>query len=289
MPTRRDFLLALGASALVPSISTAMGCAPASDERASPLPRALGGVGVQLYMLRAQMRADVEGTLARIASTGYTEIEWWGNWGRTPAQLRALLDSHGLRSPAAHIDPRDLERDRLPALLDAAAAMGHKSLLVAWTPPEQRRSADDWKRVAETLNVAGTSAAAVDVRTGYHNHDFEFQRFGDQSGFEILVDETDPNFVDIELDCFWAFKAGFQPLALLNAHKARIKYLHLKDSSGPPAHEQRDIGAGVIQWKPIIETGLANRVTNVFVEQDDPPDPWASAVAGREYMRTLGY
>jgi sugar phosphate isomerase/epimerase len=289
MTTRRDFLLAVGASALVPSLSSAMGGARPRDEAHAAGRLPLAGVGVQLYMLRAQMRTDPEGTLARIARLGYSEIEWWGNWGRTPAQLRAMLDANKLSSPAAHIDPKDLVRDRLPALLEAATTIGHKSLLVAWTPPEQRRTADDWKRVAETLNVAGASAAAAGIRTGYHNHDFEFQRFGDRSGFEILLQETDANLVDIELDCFWAFKAGFQPLALLNAHQDRIKYLHLKDSGGEPDHQQRDIGAGVIQWKPILDTGLANRVTNVFVEQDDPVDPWASAVAGRAYMRTLGY
>lgn len=282
MTTRRDFLLAMGATALVP-LSSGAG-APATPHAVR-----LAGIGVQLYMLRAQMRADVEGTIGRIASLGYTEIEWWGNWDRTPAQLRELLDRNGLRSPAAHIDPRDLSRERLPALIEAAKTMGHRSLLVAWTPPEQRRTADDWKRVAEMLNVAGTSAAAAGMRTGYHNHDFEFQRLGSRSGFEILIEETDPNFVDIELDCFWAFKAGFQPLALLNAHKDRIKFLHLKDSSGPPAHEQRDLGEGVIQWKPILEAGIANRVTNVFVEQDDPKDAWLSARAGRAYLRGIGY
>jgi sugar phosphate isomerase/epimerase len=292
MTTRRDFLFALGASALVPSLASATGCGVPRDETDSTdstgaLP--LAGVGVQLYMLRAQMKADPEGTLARIAELGYNEIEWWGSWGRTPAQLRAVLDANKLTSPAAHIDPKDLAKENLPALLDTAATMGHKSVLVAWTPPDQRRSADDWKRVAETLNVAGASAAAAGVRTGYHNHDFEFERFGSRSGFEILLEETDANLVDIELDCFWAFKAGFEPLALLNAHKDRIKFLHLKDSSARPEHAQRDIGAGVIQWKPILATGLANRVTNVFVEQDDPADPWASAAAGRAYLRTLGY
>jgi sugar phosphate isomerase/epimerase len=167
--------------------------------------------------------------------------------------------------------------------------MGHRSVLVAWTPPDQRKSADDWKRVAETLNTAGVRSATAGVRTGYHNHDFEFQRFGDRSGFEILVEETDARYVDIELDCYWAYKAGFMPLALLNAHGDRIKYLHLKDSAGPPDHAQRDIGSGVIQWKPILDTGLANRVTNVFVEIDDPKDPWAAAQAGRAHMKSLGY
>ncbi len=294
MTSRRDFLLALGASALIPSLSAA--CAP-SDGDSAPVSsadpaapaRGLQGVGVQLYMLREQMRADPAATLKRIAELGYDEIEWWGDWGMPAADLRAMLDANGLRSPAAHIDPAALAADRLPALLEQANTMGHRSLLVAWTPPEQRKTADDWKRVAATLNESGAAAASAGVRTGYHNHDFEFARFGDRTGFEILVAETDPRYVDIELDCFWAFKAGHDPLTLLRAHADRIKYLHLKDSSGAPEHAQRDIGNGVIDWKPLLEFAVSQRVTGAFVERDDPEDPWESARAGRAYLRTLGY
>lgn len=292
MTSRRDFLLALGASALIPSISSACSSAPdaaADATDATAARRGLQGVGVQLYMLRAEMRADPAATLKRIAELGYQEIEWWGEWSVSPTDLRAMLDSHGLRSPAAHVDPAALAPDRLSALLDYAGTMGHRSLLVAWTPPEQRKSADDWKRVAATLNEAGAAAASSGVRTGYHNHDFEFTKFGDRTGFEILVTETDPRYVDIELDCFWAFKAGQDPLTLLRAHADRIQYLHLKDSSGAPEHAQRDIGSGVIAWKPLLEFALSQRVTSVFVERDDPEDPWESAQAGRAYMRTLGY
>ncbi len=290
--SRKEFLLALGATACTSAIATSAFAAPAAtpgtrvhERRRAPL----SGVGVQLYMLRAAMRADPEGTIRRIAELGYREIEWWGNWGRTPTQLRALLDQHGLRSPSAHIDPKDLAPDRLPALLDAATTMGHRTVLVAWTAPEQRKSPDDWKRLGALLSEAGRTAARMGIRTGYHNHDFEFARLGDRTALEILMAESDPGVVDIELDCFWAFKAGRDPLELLRQHGDRITMLHLKDSSGAPAHEQRDIGAGVIAWRPLLAAAVAQRVTNVFVERDDPPDAWASARAGRDHLRTLGY
>lgn len=294
MTSRREFLLAFGATACTSAIATSAFAAPAPDsrlrERPHERPRApLSGVGVQLYMLRAAMRTDPEGTIRRIAELGYREIEWWGSWGRTPAQLRSLLDQHGLSSPSAHIDPKDLAPDRLPALLDAAATMGHRSVLVAWTAPEQRKTPDDWKRLGALLSEAGHAATRMGIRTGYHNHDFEFARLGERTALEILMAESDAGVVDIELDCFWAFKAGQDPLVLLRAHAARITMLHLKDSSGAPAHEQRDIGAGVIAWQPILAAAVAKRVTNVFVERDDPPDAWASARAGRDYLRTLGY
>lgn len=290
MTTRRDFLLALGATAALPLVAHAASernepRSATDDVRVNPL----AGVGVQLYMLRTAMRADPEGTIARIAKIGYSEIEWWGNWQRTPAQVRALLDAHKLRAPAAHVDHKDFAPDRIGALLDAAATIGHSTLIVAWSGAETRKTLDDWKRFAGTFSVAGEMAAKHGIRVGYHNHDFEFQRVDRVSYLDHFIAASDPRYVDIELDCFWAYKAGEDPVALLTQHRQRITMLHLKDSSGAPTHQQRDIGAGVIDWKPVLTTALANRVTNVYVERDDPADVWASAESGRAHLRTLGF
>jgi len=284
MTTRRDFLLALGASATLPLVDGLRPARPAAPRR-----NPLAGVGVQLYMMRSVMRADPDGTVARLAALGYREIEWWGNWQRTPAQVRAMLDANRLRAPAAHVDLKDLAPERIGALLDAAATIGHQTLIVAWSAPDVRRTADEWKRFAAGFSVAGEAAARYGIRVGYHNHDFEFQRFGDRTLFDHFIDATDPRYVDIELDCYWAFKAGHDPRALLAQHARRITMLHLKDSSGAPTHAQRDIGSGVIDWKAVLDVALANRVTNVFIERDDPADAWASAESGRAHLRTLGY
>ncbi len=280
MTTRRDLLLGLGAAAL----STAL------PRPAHALPTRRDGltVGVQLYTLRAEMRRDPEGTIARIAALGFADIEWWGTFGRTPAQLRALLEAHGLRSTAAHVDPADLAPDRLGALLEAAQTMGHEQLIVAWTPPTQR-GVDDWARLAARLSAAGRAAASVGIGTGYHNHDFEFADLDGRSAWEILVAESDPAVVQFELDCFWAFKAGQDPLAMLRRHAPRITRLHLKDSSGAPAHRQLDVGAGVIDWPALLALAIRVGARHGYVEHDEPADAWTSVSAGRGYLRSLGY
>lgn len=252
--------------------------------RADPLK----GVGIQLYTLRNEMRADPLKTLERIAQIGYTEIEWWGEFGRTPAQLRSLLDSHGLSSPAVHLDPRFLEPAQLGATLDTAAIMGHKHIIVAWLPPAQRTH-DGFKRIADLLNAAGERAASVGVRTGYHNHDFEFEGDADHTLWDMLVRHTDPRYVDLELDCYWAFKAGHDPIAMLRQLKDRITHLHLKDSMAGPAFTQRDLGEGVIDWRTLLSVATANKVKHVFVEHDAPANAWVTAEVGRRYMRNLGY
>lgn len=250
--------------------------------------RALDGIGVQLYLLRAEMRRNPEATIARIATLGFSDVEWWGNWQRTPAELRGLLDAHGLKSTAAHIDPAELAPDRLPALLERAQVMGHDTLIVAWTPPAQR-TREGWEQLARRLTDAGRAGARVGIKTGYHNHDFEFTDLGGRTAWEILVGETDPAVVTLELDCFWAFKAGRDPLAMIERFAGRITHLHLKDSSGAPAHEQRDVGAGVIDWRALLSRAVERGVRHAYVEHDEPADAWASASAGRAYLGSLGY
>lgn len=248
----------------------------------------LDGVGVQLYTLRNEMRRDPEGTLARISELGFSEIEWWGEFGRTPEQLRALLDRHRLRAPAWHLAPEQLEPARLDATLRTARVMGHKHLIVAWLPPAQR-TADGFKRIGELLSTAGRRLASEGIRTGYHNHDFEFARVGNETVWDVLLANTDASVVDLELDCYWAFKAGHDPVAMLQRYRERITHLHIKDSAGAPEHRQVDVGAGVIDWKRLLEVATAGRVKHIFVEHDEPADAWATVAAGRVHLRSIGY
>lgn len=292
MTNRRDFLLALGASALAPSVIRAAERAHLrAAGRATPGPSAmhLRGVGIQMYMMRDEMRADLDASLARVARLGYEEVEWWGSWGRTPAQLRTLLDGVGLRVPTSHVGSDALEPAALDATLDSAATMGIHTVIVAGMGRGYADDADGWKRAAQLLSAAGAKAAPLGIRVGYHNHDREFRKHGAMSALEILIKESDAATVDFQLDCYWAFKGGADPLAFLRAHKDRIAHLHLKDAAAAAPHAQVDLGKGVIDWKGLISTGIAQRVVTVTLDMDDPADAWASAGSCRSYLRGLGY
>ena len=286
MTSRRDFLLALGASAVAPSV------ARAAVGTAGTLPRSpmhLHGIGIQMYMMRDEMRADLDASLARVARLGYEEVEWWGTWGRTPAQLRTLLDSLGLRVPTAHVGSGALEPANLDATLDAAATMGTRTVIVAGMDRGYTDDADGWTRAAKLLSAAGAKAAPLGLRVGYHNHDREFKKHGALSALEILIKESDAATVDFQLDCYWAFKGGTDPLAFLKAHKDRIAHLHLKDAAAEAPNRQVDLGKGTIDWKALISTGIEQRVVTVTLDLDDPADAWASAGSARSYLRGLGY
>ncbi len=298
MTSRRDFLLALGTSALAPAILGAADRAHTRhearlDSRSDMTTARAGilkGVGIQMYMMRDEMKADLEASLARVARLGYEEVEWWGNWGRTPAQLRTLLDGLGLRAPTAHVGAEAFAPARLDATLETAATLGHHTIIVAGMGGAGHTDdADGWKRAAVLLSTAGAKAAPLGMRVGYHNHAGEFKKHGTRSALEILMQESDAATVDVQLDCFWAFKGGQDPLGFLRAHKDRIAQLHLKDAAAASPHAQVDLGKGTIDWRALISTGVSQRVTNITLDMDDPADAWASAGSCRAYLRGLGY
>src|SRR5258705_3876452 len=123
MTSRRDFVTVLGAAALGPMLQP---LAP-SPYRRAPF-RKLDRIGVQLYTVRHQMEKDFEGTIARVAATGYQEVEFAGYFGRTPRDVRALLDHHGLSAPSSHVS---LAPEHWRAELDAAPGVGHHYLVIA--------------------------------------------------------------------------------------------------------------------------------------------------------------
>src|SRR5436853_7116399 len=166
MTDRRDFIKALGAAALAPALQP---LAPSLHSRTSL--RHVAHIGRQRYTVSHAMEKDVEGTIARVAAIGYREVEFAGYFGKSARDVRALLDKNGLSSPSSHIS---LAPDQWRAALDAAPVIGHRYLVLAWIPAEERHALDDYKRWAERLNRAGTEAKAAGLQFGYHNPHLEF-------------------------------------------------------------------------------------------------------------------
>jgi sugar phosphate isomerase/epimerase len=233
------------------------------------------------------MEGNVDRTLARLAEIGYTEVEPAGYHGRTPAEFRRALDANGLTAPAAHIPVGDV-RDKTSATIDAARALGARWVVVPWLAPNER-TADDYRRVADVLNRAGEAARAAGMRVAYHNHDFELVPVGGTRPLDLLLERTDPNLVDFELDLYWAVKAGADPLAYFSRWPGRFPLVHVKDSAGPPEHRQTDVGAGTINFAQLFAQRGQAGTRHFFVEHDDPADPLAFAAASFRALRALRF
>jgi sugar phosphate isomerase/epimerase len=273
---RRSFL-AIGAAAAIRGVRR--GAYPAVSDR-------LERIGLQLYTLRDALAVEFEATIARVAALGYRELEFAGYHGRTAAQLRALLDRHGLTAPSAHVPLEALERDAAPRLADAAT-LGHRYLCVASIAPERRRTLDDWRRTAAALNRVGERCRAAGVQFAYHNHDFEFVPLDGRVPYDVLLAEADPGLVQLEVDLYWIAKGGHDPLGYAARYPGRIALLHLKDSTGAPDHRMVDVGRGTIDFKRVFAQRAAAGIRHWFVEHDEPSDAFASVRASFEYLSTL--
>lgn len=258
--------------------------APGPSPLAAP-PR-LSPVGVQLYTVRAQMQADVEATLARVARIGYREVEFAGYFRRTPAEIRSALRANGLTAPSSHI-PLEMTRDaeQWDRLLDDARVMGHRYLVVAWTPADLRRTLDDWRRIGELFNRAGERAHGHGIQFAYHNHDYEFVELDGRLPFDVLLESSDPNLVQVEMDLFWIRKGGQDPLVYFERWPERFPMVHVKDMTGDG--RMVDVGAGVIDWCRILGRARQAGIRHYFVEHDEPPDAFASITASYQALRAL--
>jgi len=275
---RREFIgtmSALAASAVLPACG-----------RASATNR-ISKIGVQLYSVRTLMEKDVEGTLAAVAGAGFTEVEFAGYFNKTPAEIKAMLDRHGLVAPSVHAG--DISPDAWAKSLDAAHVIGHEYIVMPWIPEERRKTLDQWKAMAADFNRAATSAKAAGVQFAYHNHDFEFKTVEGKIPYDVLLAETDPNLVKMEIDLYWITKAGQDPLAYFARIPGRVPMVHVKDGKGAPDWAMTEVGSGAIDWKRIFARSQQAGIKHYFVEHDQPADPIASITASCAYLKKLEF
>ncbi len=274
---RRTFLRASGAALGGFAALGAMNQAAAPD-----VPRRLG---VQLYTLRDLFPRDVVGTLEALKRMGYDEVEFAGYQDRDPRVLRTVLDGIGLTAPSAHVG-LDALREDFGGQVDAAHALGHQFLVIPWVDESERSSLDGWQQVAATFNEMGARVKAEGLQLAYHNHDFEFNTFGTgTTGYDVLLAETDPALVAMELDLFWAVNGGRDPVALIEAHPGRFPLVHVKDRTA--AGDMADVGAGVIDWRRIFAHAQQAGLQHAFVEHDQPGNALRSVRASHDYLARL--
>jgi sugar phosphate isomerase/epimerase len=264
MMNRREFLGTAAATVLFSRLA-----AFAADEHK------LGAIGLQLYTVRDQMAKDFEGTIAKVAATGYKETEFAGYFKRTPQQVKAALERNGLTAPSAHIPVEDL-RAKLPEVIEAARVIGHQYIVNPWINEEDRGSLDKWKKMAEFFNETGRKVKEAGLQFAHHNHDFEFKPTDGQVPYDLLLKETDPNLVKLEMDLYWITAAGQDPLKYFNEYPGRFPMLHVKDRPVKLPHpiyvtenaKFAPVGTGVVDFKRVFAHADKGGVKHYFVEQD---------------------
>lgn len=241
---------------------------------------------MQLYTLRSAMQHSVDAALARVAEIGYTDVEFAGYFGHTAAEIRALLDRHGLIAPSAHVGFDSLQTD-WQRTLDDAIVIGHRYLTIPWLDAAHYATHDDVRRTAALFNERADQGRAAGIGFAYHNHDLVFTASGDFVPFDVLLSETDPDLVSFQADVYWMTRAGRDPVEYFTRYPGRFSMTHLKDSGGAPDHVMLDVGSGVIDFARLIAAADAAGVRHHFVEHDQPADPFASIRASRVHLSGL--
>lgn len=266
------------------------------DSHARPL-------GLQLYTLGELPQEDFEGVLAQVAATGFRDLELPGLYGRAPADISAACRNAGLNLSCVHMAPTANPGDDSVTLqsdpnqiIDHLGALGITQAVVpiapvpdTFAPPENGEDimmalsqsfvdagADYWKGISEFLNERSAPLKAAGITVGYHNHNFEFAPLGDESGWDILVRETDPDLVSFEIDTGWVAAAGLDPVEFLQKHSGRVRWLHLKEVATATkqnyalAMSPTEVGSGTLNWPAILETADRIGVKHYYLEQEAP-------------------
>ncbi len=264
-------------------------------------------VGLQLYTVRGELKKDFDGTIAKVAATGYKEVEFFGGeyGGHPPKDVRALLDKNGLVSPSAHIN-YDVIENKWPETLDTAHVIGNQYLVCPWID-EKQRTAEGYKRASELFDKAGEASKKAGIQFCYHNHSFEFAPSDATGGkllYDLLLEQTDAKLVKMEMDLGWISVAGKDPVSYFEKYPGRFPMVHVKDYVNDPNSTSSyagatgsvqfkgrlaDVGKGIVDWKRIFAASDMGGIKHYFVENDDAKTPFEDIKISYDYLSGLRF
>ena len=247
-------------------------------------------ISVQLYTVRDLIAKDFAGTVKQVAAIGYKSVEMagYGNL-KSAAEAKTALDDAGLTVAGTHAPIEVLEKE-VGRVMDENEALGSKLIICPWMPEARRKDADGWKSAARSLNQAGRACHERGIDFAYHNHSFEFQKFDGKTGLDILFENCEPHLVKAEIDVYWVKHGGEDPVARINQLGDRVVALHLKDMAPGDDKKFAEVGAGVLDFKAILDAATKHGVRYGAVEQDNTygRDPLAAIRTSYENLKKLG-
>jgi sugar phosphate isomerase/epimerase len=238
-------------------------------------------LGIQLYTLRDEMAKSVPHTFQQLAQFGYKEVEFAGYFDHGAKDLQRLLDENGLAAPACHV-PLALMQSEAAKTIEFASALGHRYIVIPWLDEEHRQSIESYRRIAETFNNIGEQCKAAGIAFAYHNHAFEFDVIDGQTPYDILLNETDPELVGMEMDVYWVTKAGQSPINYITKWPGRFPLWHIKDMSSDGSIV--DVGDGEIDFPALFEHRDRAGLRHGFVEHDHPENAFRTAERSFDFL-----
>ena len=233
--------------------------------------------GVVSYTYRHSFQKDVPATLDTIKKLGVTNIEFSNLFGKTAIELRKLLDERGMRCTSFGVGYADLV-NKTNEVGQNAKTLGASFVRVAWIPHDGPFTIETTKKAVEDFNAAGKILKETfGLSFCYHNHGYEFQPYEKGTYFDYIVANTNPAYVNFELDILWAFHPGADPAALLKKYGPRFKLMHVKDlrkgvvgdfSGSTSVENDVALGTGQIDIAGVIKAAKKSGIEHYYIEDE---------------------
>jgi sugar phosphate isomerase/epimerase len=264
------------------------------------LPKTKYKMGLQLFTIREPLRQDVKGTLKQVAALGYHNLETYGfdsaqnkYYGYSAKDFQQLLSDLNLTTTSGHYDfntllnKSDEELDRyVDQCIEGAHTLKQDYITWPWLDP-QSRTIEKFKLAAQKLNRIGERLKGTKLALAYHNHDFEFIDQNGQIGYDVIMNETDPKLVKLQIDLYWAVHSSKQsPHELFLKQPGRFVMWHVKDMD-KKTRDYTELGNGSIDYKPILPDAKLAGMENYFIEQGGNffKDPMQSIADSATFMK----
>ena len=245
------------------------------------------GIGLQLYTIRDAMGKDVPGSLKMVSDIGYKYLELasYENgkfYGYLPADFKKMANDLGMEIISSHagVSPRGITSDEAKKMAEDHAKVGAKYCMQPYIADEDRKSIAGFQKMVADWNKVGRIMKDNGVQFGYHNHNFEFGTVeGKVPYFDVFLAEMDKDLMTMEIDLFWAIKAGINPIELFKKYPGRFQLFHIKDMYTKEApffktqsSDFAPVGAGLINFREILAAKNIAGMKYMFVEQDSTKD-----------------
>src|SRR3954462_6537817 len=266
----RTSILRIGCLAIAATIVSSVFAAPVGTGKSFK-----GPVGLQLYSLREQFKKDVPGTLDEVKGFGIKYAELAGTYNLSPESFRSELEKRGIEAVSGHFG-FERYRDDLPNVVREAKALGLKYSGCAWIPHQGDFDEKTCREAAAVFNKAGEALAKEGIKFFYHTHGYEFQPHASGTLFDLLMTETNPKYVNYEMDIFWIVHPGQDPVKLLMKYPKRWVLMHVKDmrkgtptgllTGSSPVTNDVAIGQGQMDIPAILRAAKKVGIKYYFIE-----------------------
>lgn len=269
---RRNFIektSLLGATLLLPLSS----CSP-------PQQAPKYKMGYQLFSIRDEMEKDPIATLKALKAMGYEDFETYGFdteqesfYGFKAPKFKQILDDLGLSTSSGHFgfseylhQSSDAMKGFVEACIKGAKAVDMSYITWPWLAPELR-TMENFKLMAQKLNEIGEQITAAGLGFAYHNHGYEFIDHDGQTGYDIILNETDPNLVKLQIDMYWVMHSSkFTPEELIKKQPGRFVMWHIKDMD-KVTRDYTELGNGSIDYLTLLPDPVESGLEFYFIEQ----------------------